>query len=292
MLAITCFEFDRAGPVRPRWCRMRGLMQSGTTGSMPIQVNIASVHCWAPNAAGAADWRAWLEHGSGPNGTDKPPLAHIKPMQRRRLSPLARCVFEVGARCLADVPADSNQNIGCLFACAYGQCDSTAKLLDSLAHGSATSPTAFSLSVHNAIAGQFSIAHGLTGSSSTMAPGRDGLGGVLLEATGILAEGRCEHLLVCCFEAPIPDSMKPYDGNPPTPMAAAFLLTPNSTQPEPEAAGVVLQMDRTVEEIGKYGTPFWKQVLEFTVFADNCRHATPADLVTSTGGVTYTWHCA
>jgi len=100
-------------------------------------------------------------------------------MQRRRLSLLARAAFRVAGQVLAHIPATARADTVCLFANAYGQCGNTVKMLQTIAAQQATSPTAFSLSVHNAIAGQFSIAHQLTGPSSTLAPGRDGLGNTL-----------------------------------------------------------------------------------------------------------------
>ena len=236
---------------------------------MQITLNIIGMHCWAPNADGVKEWRVWLQQNEHPQGNEPPPLSHIKPMQRRRLSLLARSVFETSARCLEQIPEQhrSTNDVGCLFANAYGQCDTTVKMLQTLAQAEPTSPAAFSLSVHNAIAGQFSIAHMLTGASATMAPGRDGLGGVFLEAAGLLEEQRCKYLLLCCFEAPIPDTLKPYDVNPPTPMAAAFLLRqPPAGQPlldKQQDAGITLKMQRSIEQPVLYGSPFWRQVLEF-----------------------------
>ena len=264
---------------------------------MALHLNIVNCHCWAPGAEGPEAWSAWLEDGVLPHGEDPPELKHIKPMQRRRLSLLARSVFKVGAQALEDVPADQQSNTIGVFANAYGQCQATAKMLQTVAAGQPTSPTAFSLSVHNAIAGQFSIAHQMTGGSTSIAPGRDGLGGVLIEAAGWLLDNHNQHVLLCCFEEPIPTALKPYDGNPPTPMAAAFVLQassrPSEQQPDrPQAQSspaIQLTMNRTVDNVDLYGAPFWQQVLQFVVFLSRCASDDAAQLRISSGGIQYKW---
>ena len=54
--------------------------------------------------------------------------------------------------------------------------------------GEEVSPTAFSLSVHNAIAGLFSIAYGCHQEITVIAPGQDGIAPAFIEALGLLQE--------------------------------------------------------------------------------------------------------
>jgi len=206
-------------------------------------------------------------------------------MQRRRLSLLARAAFRVAGQVLAHIPATARADTVCLFANAYGQCGNTVKMLQTIAAQQATSPTAFSLSVHNAIAGQFSIAHQLTGPSSTLAPGRDGLGGVFLDAAGWLQSGQYNQVLLCCFEEPVPETLKPYQANPPTPLAAAFLLQAESSE---QGHSLMLTRDTGVPANDLPAQPFWHQLLQFIVFlqqADNTRSLTLA----SNPGIAYRW---
>jgi len=55
------------------------------------------------------------------------------------------------------------------------------------------SPTLFSLSVHNSVAGLFSIARGDRGAATAMAAGLDSLGLSILEGANMIAGGlnRC-----------------------------------------------------------------------------------------------------
>ncbi len=228
---------------------------------MIMPLHIQALHCWAPQADGVASWLAWRDGKAKPAGAEPPPLKDIKPMQRRRLSLAARAAFAAAGACLQAVPEAERTNLACVFASAHGQCNASLKMLETLARHEQLSPAAFSLSVHNAIAGQFSISHGLTGVSVSMAPGRDGLGGVLMEACGILQDDTANRVLVCCVEEPVPEELKPYEENPPTPLAAAILLSGEAT-----AGCVRLHMQRNPSD-GAAPLPFWQQVREFVCFA-------------------------
>jgi hypothetical protein len=70
--------------------------------------------------------------------------------------------------------------------------------------GEEISPTAFSLSVHNAIAGLFSIVYGNTAEMTVLASGEDGIGSAFLEALGLLQEGAADVLIVF-YDEPLPD---------------------------------------------------------------------------------------
>lgn len=217
-----------------------------------------------------------------PSGDEPPQLPEIKPMQRRRLSLLARAVFRVAGQCLSDIPESERAATVCLFANAYGQCANTVKMLETIAHQQPTSPTAFSLSVHNAIAGQFSIAHQLTGPSSTLAPGRDGLGGVMLDAAGWLLDGQHKRVLLCCFEEPVPATLKPYEASPPTPMAAAFLLQSGEAADQP-----TVSVTRHAAQDQQRIDPFWYQILQFVAYLQTDAQASLT--LASNSGTAYSW---
>ena len=203
-------------------------------------------------------------------------------MQRRRLSLMARAVFKVGGECLQQFDPAS-QSIASLFATTYGQAASSVKMIQTMTEQKPLSPAAFSLSVHNAIAGQFSISHGLTGPSMTAACGREGLGGVFTQASGLLSDH--DQVLMCCFEEPLPEALRPYTANPPTPLAAAFLLqTPNAISSQ-----TLLKMSRTHTagpvERGNEHISLWSQLLSFVAFLADGRQA----LTIQSDGVSHTW---
>jgi hypothetical protein len=78
------------------------------------------------------------------------------------------------------------------------------KMLKAIQAGDEVSPTAFSLSVHNAIAGLFSIVFTDQQEITVIAPGREGIAPAFIEGLGILQEGADEVLLVL-YDEPIAD---------------------------------------------------------------------------------------
>lgn len=249
---------------------------------MPIALNICALSCWAPNATNPAAWSDWFHNKIKPHGDTPPDLAHIKPMQRRRLSLMARAVFRVGGDCLERINPVS-RNMASLFATTYGQAASSVKMIQTMTEHKPLSPAAFSLSVHNAIAGQFSISHGLTGPSMTAACGREGLGGVFTQAAGLLSDH--DQVLVCCFEEPLPEELRPYTANPPAPLAAAFVLQ----APLGTSTQTLLNMSRAYTsdsaEPENAHISLWSQLLSFVAFLTDDSQA----LTIQSDSVSHTW---
>ena len=84
------------------------------------------------------------------------------------------------------------------------------------------SPAAFSLSVHNAVSGQLSIALGNRAPASSVALAGDGLGAALLEAHCLASPP--QPVLVVLYEAPLPHQYHRYYKSDPFPWALALLL--------------------------------------------------------------------
>ncbi len=160
------------------------------------------------------------------------------------------------------------ENPTCVFASTYGQSEQSFKLLQALALQEPVSPAAFSLSVHNAVAGLFSIIHNLTGTSLTICAGAEGIGAAFMEAVGLLNEGETENVLLICFEAPLPDAQKPYEVNPPTHMAACYLVTRSKS-------GAGLSLERVPNRVpgrvsGNFqASPFWQQMRDLIAFLES-----------------------
>ena len=196
-------------------------------------------------------------------------MSHIKPMQRRRLSPVARAAFQAADSCL-----DGVEDPTCIFISTYGQPEQSLKLLRSLALDEPVSPAAFSLSVHNAVAGLFSIIHNLTGTSLTMCAGFEGIAAAFTEAAGILHQGQTDNVLLVCFEAPLPEAQQPFEVNPPACMAACYLVTraQRGTTLALERIPTMLpdtSSDTPSQHTPSHHTPLWQQMRDLIAFLES-----------------------
>ena len=98
-------------------------------------------------------------------------------MVRRRLSTLSRIALKVAHDCAAERP-----NVRIVFASRHGELRRTTDILRNISAGEPVSPTAFSLSVLNAMTGVFGISRGDRTAASALSAGAETLGYALLEA--------------------------------------------------------------------------------------------------------------
>lgn len=124
-------------------------------------------------------------------------LAGVPNMLKRRLSSLARTVFCAASQCL-----DEHKQVPVVFSSTHGELSKSFVMMEMLEAREEISPTAFSLSVHNAIAGLFSMAWRNKLQSTVIAPGEEGMAPAFIEALGLLAEGSPRVLLVF-YDEPI-----------------------------------------------------------------------------------------
>ncbi|MFK5951058.1 MAG: beta-ketoacyl synthase chain length factor [Methylococcales bacterium] len=133
-------------------------------------------------------------------------LSAIPKMLKRRLSPLARIVFCAAIPCL-----EEHSKIPTVFSSTHGELAKSFKMMQMIEAGEEISPTAFSLSVHNAIAGLFAMAYENKVQSTVVAPGEEGIAAAFIEAMGLLDEGE-KQVLIILYDEPLvsfyPD--KPY----------------------------------------------------------------------------------
>ncbi len=120
-------------------------------------------------------------------------------MLRRRLTPLARTVFTA-----IHLSGWENHKAPLVFSSNHGELAKSFHMMEQLEAGEEISPTHFSLSVHNAIAGLFSMAFGNQQECSVIAPGMDGMAAGFIEAAGLLQEGHNDVLLVF-YDEPLVD---------------------------------------------------------------------------------------
>lgn len=166
-----------------------------------IGFSITEWAAWAPGLVQREDWLAWARQPVVPQGEDSPALAEIPAMQRRRIERLGRMAIQAACWCEAGDGADAQ--VPLVFASRHGDVARSIELLESLAGDAALSPTAFGLSVHNAVAALYSIARGQRGNYLALAAGRSTVEAACVEAFGLLAEGAPE-VRVVCYEAPLP----------------------------------------------------------------------------------------
>lgn len=126
-------------------------------------------------------------------------LAFVPNNMKRRLSPLAKTVFCAVSQC-----DGINDRIPVVFSSTHGELAKSLDMIKLIEAGEDISPTAFSLSVHNAIAGLFSIVYGNTSEVTVLASGEDGIASAFLEALGLLQEGALEVLMVF-YDEPLPE---------------------------------------------------------------------------------------
>jgi hypothetical protein len=180
------------------------------------------IEAWAAIAPGLdshSDWREWLQHPvplEEPMG--KVSLSQFPAMLRRRFSPLGKTAM---AAALPLIEAD--EAIPSIFASRYGDMDLTLKLLEDIARNDPMSPTGFSLAVHNAVSGLFTIARKDTSEVTSIAAMDGLLLQTLFEAIGQLQYS--SRVLCIVYDLPLPDFFRHYSRGEPFPYAIAFIVS-------------------------------------------------------------------
>lgn len=192
---------------------------------------------WAPGLETQEAWTAWLAAPSWPWPASDAvaPLAEVPAMTRRRIDPLGRAALQVAWWVQGAEPTGP-----VVFASRWGEIARSVGLLRQLSQGEALSPTAFSLSVHNASSAVYSIARGDTANYSAVSAGPGSAAAGVCEALGLLGEGAAQ-VLVVSVEASLPEPYQGFDAQPGPLRAWAALL-------EPVERGLRLQACSAAEE--------------------------------------------
>ncbi len=195
-------------------------MPAGAGRKVVIKFNIAQWRAWAPGLSTVEDWQQWSRNPTQvDNGDEAPDVSFLPAMQRRRLSRLARMAFSVGWPL-----AEGRGQLPLVFVSRHGETPRTFEILSDLAANQPLSPTQFSLSVHNAVIGLWSILRGETSEMTALAAAGDGLEHGVFEAAAMLGEGAPAVLLLVTEEHP-PGAYAPWIDDVPFPYALGLLLT-------------------------------------------------------------------
>ncbi|WP_354565536.1 beta-ketoacyl synthase chain length factor [Herbaspirillum seropedicae] len=177
-----------------------------------VSFSVAAHAQWVPGIESAIDWQQWIRGDRQMAGSGEPAVKAMPPMLRRRTSPVGKLALETAYGALTAAashpshdarPAASDLDIPVVFASRHGECARSVELQMALAEAAPMSPTAFSLSVHNANAGLFSIARGSAANTVAIAAGQSTVEHAVIEACGLLADG-APQVLVVVADAPLP----------------------------------------------------------------------------------------
>jgi hypothetical protein len=175
-------------------------------------------------------WSQWAAAPWLPAGEPQATLAAVAPMLRRRFSPLGRLVAQAsmdlgGGATLPDAIGqhDNPHDNPTVYASRYGETTRCLELLAEQARGDALSPTAFGLSVHNAIGAMIALTRGDRRHSSAIAAGRATAAAGVVEALALLDDGARSASLVV-YDSPLPAGYACFEDEPSAHFAWAWRL--------------------------------------------------------------------
>ena len=174
---------------------------------MELAFNIAKCVAWAPGLESAEDWLLW-QQGQKQLGTELklPELKAIPAMQRRRLSPFAKITLH----CALEASMHERQDIHSVFSSRHGDLHRTTGLIEDVASGAELSPTKFGLSVHNAVAGLYSIYTGNRAPISAIAAGEASFMAGMVDSVAKLHANQLERILYVYSDLIVPDCYHSY----------------------------------------------------------------------------------
>lgn len=184
-----------------------------------LSFKIRGWNAYTPGLESAESWGNWLQKKYIlPTDAPKPGLKNIPLMLRRRFTTIGKYSVEAAMPILAE-----NEHIPLVFASRHGDVELTLSLLQSIANNEPLSPTSFSLAVHNAISGLFSIARKDRSEATAISATENLIPFALLEAATQLQDNKQVLCIIC--ESPLPDLYKPFASSPPFPYAIAMVLS-------------------------------------------------------------------
>lgn len=184
-----------------------------------LSITLAAWNAWEQSSESPEDWTQIEMSGEEQLHSSLPKAQRIPPMLRRRLGSLGKAAIASSE----DLVAEIDEPMPTVFCSQHGDLNRTLELLESLTNNDPLSPTQFSLSVHNAIAGIYSIARKDHSPTTALSCAQDDVSSALLETQLILQEQQCQYALCIVHDEPIPTRYCT-TGLPTKAYAASFLL--------------------------------------------------------------------
>jgi hypothetical protein len=187
------------------------------------------IDAWAACAPGVDTpqrWSQWAAAPWLPEGEPQVALAAVAPMLRRRFAPLGRLAAQAAIHLAGETAAPGDADLSdnpTVYASRYGETGRCLELLADQARGNALSPTAFGLSVHNAIGAMIALTRGDRRNSSAIAAGRATAAAGVVEALGLLDDGAQSASLIV-YDSPLPDGYAGFEDEPSAHFAWAWRL--------------------------------------------------------------------
>ncbi len=179
------------------------------------------LEAWSAMASGLGseeDWSAWF---SAPSIPDEPigkeALKQIPAMLRRRFKQSGKCALGAALPILKE-----GEMIPSIFSSRHGDIEQTLALLEGIGRDEPMSPTGFSLAVHNAISGLFSIVRKDMSEVTTIAASKGLIFQSLFEAIGQLQVSK--RVLCVIYDIPLPQPYSISTESDPFPFALAMIL--------------------------------------------------------------------
>lgn len=194
-----------------------------------VSFSIIRHAAWAPGLVTPGQWEQWSRAPHWVGGDAEPGVRAMPAMQRRRAGLFGKMALEAAYECIDDAAG-----IPVVFSSRHGDVGRAVELLTQLARGETLSPTSFSMAVHNATAGLFSIARSERANHIALAAGASSLEHAVIEACGLLADGAPRVLLVA-GDCALPALFGQFEDCAEQPHAFAWLLQAAGTESESES---------------------------------------------------------
>ena len=153
---------------------------------------ITGWRAWAPGLDCPAAWQTWANAPQRHiDKGEQPACEFLPPMQRRRLSRMARMCMDVAWPLCGE-----HEQLPFVFGSRHGETTRTFAMLSDIVAQRPLSPTQFGLSVHNATAGQWSLLRGQRGESVAIAGAADTFEHAVLEGALLLHEAPAAIVVV------------------------------------------------------------------------------------------------
>ena len=189
---------------------------------MAVSFSLLEIEALAPGLDSAASWQQWRQDGCWPEAASLPATPLIPAMTARRMSHSARLAVQLALQLL-----ERWQPRHLICVSRHGELARTFTLLQKLIQQQPLSPTDFSMSVHNTVAGLTTLVGQQPLPASSLAAGVDSFHAGLLEACATL-QAVSGPVLLLYFEGSLPEFYRPWVAECEPPHAVAVVLAPGS----------------------------------------------------------------